>query len=319
MSTIAVIDGDILAYVNSAATEERSIQAIHKESGKKKTFKHRTEFREFLKDKEKWQESDFDIVDQQKPEDISHTCMLIKRAIKDILEKCETDKYEIYLSGKNNFRDNLPLPVKYKSNRSETLRPLNLAAAKDYLSGIHNAKVVDFAEGDDKLSMRAWDGYKSKTKIIQCTTDKDSMGCMGWNLNWDKMDKPTLINGLGSLYLNDKNEVKGYGRIWMAFQWLNGDATDGYKPTHLCKSRFGEKSAYNLLKDCKTDQECWAAVYNQFTKWYPEPFEYQSWDGVTRLATVFDIMQMYLDCCRMLRWEGDKVDVYEVLKKMEII
>ena len=41
------------------------------------------------------------------------------------------------LSGKNNFRDNLPLPSKYKGNREDMIRPLLLNDVKDYIKQYH--------------------------------------------------------------------------------------------------------------------------------------------------------------------------------------
>ena len=70
----------------------------------------------------------------------------------------------------------------------------------EYLKGVHGAVVVQ-GEADDKISMRQHDGIKSKTKIIGCSTDKDSMGTDGWVYNWDRMSEPMFVKGLGELIL----------------------------------------------------------------------------------------------------------------------
>ena len=56
---ICIIDGDLLAFKASAANETRGIIALHKPSGRTKSFKHRTELKETIGDK--FPIEDFDI------------------------------------------------------------------------------------------------------------------------------------------------------------------------------------------------------------------------------------------------------------------
>ena len=50
MKPLAVIDGDIIAYRCAAASEQRTIQAMHKVTGEVVDAKTRTEFKLSLKD-----------------------------------------------------------------------------------------------------------------------------------------------------------------------------------------------------------------------------------------------------------------------------
>lgn len=314
---IAVIDGDLIAFKASAACETRSIKATHRPTNRAKIFKHRTEMEEQV-DLEKFPLEDFDIEDIQECEDVSfvlHTC---KQMISNILQSCKTDVYEIYLSGDGNFRDTIPLPQKYKGNRTGLIKPLMLDKVKEYLVNVHNAVVV-VGEADDRLAMRQWEGLKSKTKIIGCSTDKDSMGTEGWVFNWDKMQEPMLIKGLGELSIDESGKVRGFGSKWKYHQWICGDSIDGLNPTYLAKKRFGEKSSYKLLKDLTTDKECWKAVHDLYLSWYPESVEYIDQTGAKNCADYLNLAQVYWDGIHMLRWEGDKVDIREVMKKMDII
>lgn len=140
---------------------------------------------------------------------------------------------------------------------------------------------------------------------------------MGWLYNWTKMEKPTYISGLGELHYEGKN-VKGTGRKWFMFQSIFGDPTDGYKPSDLCDAKFGEKGAYKLLVDLKTDKECWEVVTDLYKTWYPSPVTYKAWDGVEYTKNYLDIMQMYVDCAHMQRWAGDRIVVPTVLDKLGI-
>lgn len=314
--SICVLDGDLLAFKASAANETRSIEVTHVPTGRIKVFKHRTEFKETI-DLEKFPLTAFVINDRQEAADLSYALHTVKKMIEGICKTCKTDQYEIYLSGKDNFRDTLPLPSKYKGNREGLMRPLQLTEVKDYLINVHKAEVV-IGEADDKISIRQYDGVKSKTKIIGCSTDKDSLGTDGWVYNWDSMDKPMLVKGLGELHIDEKGKVRGRGSKWKYLQWIVGDTIDGLNPCELAKVKFGEKSGYKALVDLQTEADCWQAVHDLYLKWYPESVEYIDQNGAKCCADYLDIAQVYWDGIHMLRWEGDKVNVREVMQKMKI-
>lgn len=316
-SPIAILDGDLIAFKASAACETRSIIATHVSSKRQKIFKHRTEMKESL-DLEKFPLEHFEIKDIQECEDISfvlHTC---KQMINNILKACDTDKYEIYLSGPDNFRDKLPLPQKYKGNREGLIKPLMLEKVKEYLINAHSAVIVQ-GEADDKISIRQWEGYKSKQKIIGCSTDKDALGTFGWIFNWDKMEQPEFIEGLGELHIDDKGKVRGKGNKWKYLQWICGDTIDGLNPSFLAKKKFGEKSGYKILSVLETEKECWQAIHDLYLSWYPKSVEYLDQTGSKVCADYLDMAQVYWDGIHMLRWEGDRVNIREVMKKMEIV
>lgn len=314
---IAVIDGDLLAFKASAANETRSIEVLHKPTNRVKIFKHRTEFKDSV-NIEKFPLEDFTITDKQDVAELSFALHTVKKMIEGICKACGTDRYEIYFSGDNNFRDKLPLPSRYKGNREGLMRPLQLTDVKDYLINVHKAVIVT-GEADDMISMRQYDGIKTKTKIVGCSTDKDSMGTDGWVFNWDTMQEPMFVKGLGELYIDDKGKVRGYGSKWKYLQWSVGDQIDGLNPCELAKVKFGEKSAYKILSELKTDKECWQAIHDLYLKWYPESVSYIDQNGAKCCADYLDIAQVYWDGIHMLRWEGDKVNIREVMNKMGIV
>lgn len=316
--TTIAIDGDVIAYRAAAATEKRSVEATHKTEDIVEVFNTMTEFKAWCSEKG-YDPTDFDKVACRTAEDKSHTNHILRNTIKQAIESCKADEVEIYISGKNNFRDDILLPTKYKGNRDALDKPINLVSAKEFLIKNYGAIVVDGYEADDRLSMRAYDGFKAKERIIQVTIDKDANQCQGWLYNFLQMDKPHYIQGLGHLNLNEKKEVKGYGVKFLYAQLIMGDSTDGYKPTDLCDAKMGHVGAYNILSNRNTHHECWQAVHDTYLSWYPEPVTYESWDGNTYTKDYLDIMQMYLDCARMLRWEGDTVDVRNVLASLGII
>lgn len=316
MKTILIIDGDILAFRCSAANETRSIKVTHKVTGQQTTHAHRTAFREHIRGS--FEESEFDIDDLQTCEDLSHAYHAINTCIDAWMTKCEADEYEIYISGKGNFRDSLPLPSKYKGTRSGNTKPLQLQECRDYLVKKHKAQPVDSMEADDKLAHRAYEGFKEGTRNIVISLDKDSYGVESWLYNWTKMNQPERIKGLGEIELDSEKKLRGKGRKWFYAQWAMGDPVDAFKPSEIAGKKFGDVGCYNLLKDCTTDKECVQAVYDQYCKWYPEPVTYAAWDGTEHTKNVIEIMDMYAACAHMKRFPDDIFDTKKLLDKLEI-
>jgi hypothetical protein len=317
MKTIVAIDGDLLAFKSAAANEERSIEALHVPTGRVKTFKHRTEMKKAI-DLEKFPLSEFEITDVQTPGDISHALHTVKMMVQGIVEKAEADTIEMYMSGNDNFRDTLPLPEKYKGNRVDTLRPIQLKEVRDFLVKKYKA-IIYHGEADDMLSIRQNEAEKEGVKLIVASIDKDTYGCDGWMLNWDKMDKPFFIEGLGKLWQNDKGKVWGTGFKWKCLQWTVGDSVDNLKPTHLCGVKFGEKSAFKILDPLETYEDCIKAVAGKYKEWYPEPVKYVDQCDRELEASWIDLMQVYFLGIHMKRWETDTPSVRDMLVKIGVL
>jgi hypothetical protein len=314
---IAVIDGDEIAFSIAAACETRTIKVTNKLNHESSCFKHRTEMKKFLHGLEV-PDDFYTVEDVQVADDIANACHSVKVSIEGIKQACKADKVEVYLSGKDNFRDSLPLPTKYKSGRTDMIKPILLPDVRAYIVKKYNAKIVDGKEVDDVVCHRMWDGHKSGQKIIGCTYDKDALSNTGWLYNRDKMTEPEYIEGLGELHIDGKNKVRGKGRKWGYLQWIVGDSTDSYNPSEVAKVKYGEKSAYKLLAPLQTDKECIQAVYDLYKTWYPAEVKYTAWDGSEVVTDAVGMMQMYMDCYRMKRFPTDHVKVIDVLKRFDI-
>lgn len=314
---IILVDGDIVAFRAAAANETRSIRATHKTTGQVICCPHRTALKEQIKDV--FEINEFDIEDVQTPEDVSHAFNAIKTTINALKKSCNAEAVEVFLSGENNFRDNLPLPTKYKSAREGLNKPLLLSECRDYLKRKYKAVIANNKEADDELTIRAYD-LASKGHIgIVCTLDKDANGTAVWLYNWNNMTEPVKVSGLGYVELDDEKVLRGYGRKFYYAQWVKGDSVDNFKPSEVAKKKFGDVGCYNLLKDCKTDKECVQAVYNQYKEWYPvEPIEYTDWQGNKQSMTRIQFMDMYAAACHMKRFEDDVFDTEKLLTTLKI-
>ncbi len=336
-----LIDGDIIAFKAASACESRSIEVLHKSSGKVKVFKNREEFygrKNNIKgvlggvNKDRavpFTLDDFEIKDIQQSETKVTLHKLIDSMIQNLLKKLKfnefSDSYQTFVGKGETFRHELATLLPYKGTRTDALKPLLLKDAKQHLVKKHNGEFVESLEVDDVISCLKIQGYFDwkKTqdddfKVISVSTDKDDFGVAGWTFNQDIDEEPHLIEGFGSLYLTDKGDVKGKGRIWNMLQIASGDPIDNYKPHCHSDVRWGAKSAYDALKDCKDEAEGWQKVVEIYKKLYPEPKTITNWKGdmitIDWKYVLDEISQMAI-----MRYSEDKpISVWPVLDKYKV-
>lgn len=337
-----ILDADSIAYKAAAANEAKSIIVKSKATGEEEVFDNRTKWRATLGADA--QEEDYEITDHQEPRHIQYAQTLVRDMIRGYKNRAGIQNAEIYISGEGNFRDDIPLPArhivtfgkyagtasiggKYKSNRDDNIRPVQLKALRAWMIEELGAIPVNGMEVDDMSSIRAYAGAKAKKKIVQVTEDKDALGCTGWLQNPAKDKEPRYISGFGELHREGKG-VKGTGRLWFYYQALYGDSVDGYHGVDLAKIKadkegwqlqFGEVAAYNILKDAKDDKQALKWLYDAYLSWYPEPVTYIAHDGKEYTKDACDILQMYIDCAHMRRWEDDRIDCRAMLTKAGVL
>lgn len=312
--SLVVVDGDLISYKASAASETRTILVTNKDTGKTKEFANRTAFKDWGKEECK-DISMYSIEDVQTPEPLENCLHTVKMMLQGIHEASGCKEMKVVVQGEGNFRDSLLLPTKYKSNRSENQKPIHLTEARNYLLGKYKAEQAHGQESDDVLASYAYEGYKSKQRIVQATIDKDANQCAGWLLNWDKMKEPQFISGLGTI----TKDGKGIGRKFLYYQMVVGDPSDCYKPTELTKFKYGAASAFKDFGELTTDKECWERMKELYRSWYPEDFTYTAWNGEEVQGGWLQMMQLYADCAHMKRYEGDRLDVEITLNKMGLL
>ncbi len=314
---IALIDLDTPVYKAAAAVEERGIIVTHSPTGIQKSFSTRTEFKELLKSKDKIDKlPEYAIEDTQEAEPVENACHILNNHIKFILDSFWCDKVIYMMSGKTNFRNDLPLPTKYKSNRT-ALRPLLLKQVQTFAWKKYNAIVTQNEEPDD---MQVWMGYEILKRgdiPILCTGDKDSKAYSGLSLfNPDKPEQGVqVIPNLGSIWEDEKGKVRAIGMKQYGLQQLIGDSIDGFKPTELCGVKFGEKSVLGMLEPCNTEKEVLEVIVNKYKEWYPNPFEYTAWDGKKIQSDWKHMLNLYHACCRMKETKDDPLIAYDFYKR----
>lgn len=338
--TLAIWDSDGIVYKAGFVGETHTVEVKHIRSGKIKEFNNKTEFWGHWKKKsggwlgetnavrvEKglapFTVDEFQIEEKRVvTEDIANVLHTVKTMISSSMEATKTTDLVSYIAG--------PTPLKrleqstlmeYKGNRKDAIRPLLKDDIVDYIMKHQKGALANRGlESDDECIIRSVGEKKKGKKSVVITFDKDVKGCPVYFYNPDKPDEG-VRNGdqFGELFITEKGEVDGIGRLWKYFQCIAGDSTDHYKANCFSDKKWGDKSSYEVLKDCKNDKEGFQAMYDVFCYLYPEKIEVEGWRGDLIQITPTYVFQEMWNMCHMRRWEDDVVDVKTILSKYKII
>lgn len=352
-------DYDPLLYGAASIGEQRSVKVVHRASGRELSFKSRTDFYGHWKKKaggylakinegrdSPWLPEDFDYIDVQEPEPIEFCVKSLKNMITAACEYVGTNVYFGY-SGKGTvFRQDVSTIVKYKGNRDKALRPVHLDGLKNYLVKHHNCQIITEIEADDMCSIASYDAYrkweKSKSdadKLVLAAVDKDYLQCAAHLVHPNNLDGiESHDGGFGYLKVDEsgsEKKVVGRGRMWLYFQVMNGDDADNYFANSAAPEiKWGQMSAYKVLKDAKNDKEAFEALVAGYKKLYPAPKKIIGWRGYEDqferkilLPNHKDfeievdwlyVLQENFTLAMMLRRLGDKIDVKATLDKLGV-
>ncbi len=315
----AIIDADGIAFTCAAAGEKRSIVVTHKNTLEQWSFSNRTEFWGTKRSKDggkladmnilrdspyTWDE--FTITDVQTVEPIENILHSTKLTFQRWLDALQTNKYKAFIGGDTNFRVERSTLLKYKGDRDQMIKPISLAQVQDYLISKFKAEVTDGIEADDAVIIEA---FGKKDHVVQ-TFDKDAYGQPVLVLNMTRPEEG-IVNGnqFGKLWLNDKKEVRGIGRMFLYWQTLNGDSSDQYKANCFSQLKWADMAAYNHLKDATNDKEALEKIISGFKLLYPEPQKVIGWrDDKIEIDWLYVAQEMFT-MARMKK----KVDEPEIL------
>lgn len=327
-----VCDLDYVRYAAGFASEKRKIKVVHRQSGDEHVFANRTEFYGRGKGKDKgWLGevnasrtspflfSEFDIYDIQIPEPVEFVLYTARRMFESVLEKFDTKNYIAFYGVGESFRVEDSKIIKYKGNRENTLKPIQIEEITEFLVKKFGMIPCQGLEADDWCNI---EGQK-KDRIV-CSIDKDTGGCP---VLWYNPNKPEngIINGrqFGKIWIEEKTkgnkEVRGYGRKFFYYQVAYGDSVDNYFANSASEIPWGCVSAFNALEEARNDREALQALVDIYKHLYPSPVEIIDWRGSPLVVTWLSAMQENWTMAHMWRnSENDYVDVKSVLDKLNV-
>lgn len=225
MSTIALLDADIIAY-KLASTAQRTYRFPGLEEPAVAC-------------------EEFDTLPQR-----------IEAEVEKLVHKLKATGVIVCLSCPTADNWRLKVLPSYKGNRSGVAKPVHLQAVKDYMAEAYPSYRRDTLEADDimgilstmnglpKSFLEQHPEFDPKAKKVIVSEDKDMKTVPGWLFNPAKDSSPKLISDTEADY-------------WHLYQTLIGDATDGYKG---CPG-VGPKKAEAILASC---EEPWEYVVEAY-------------------------------------------------------
>lgn len=113
----------------------------------------------------------------------AHTMRLLKNKMNQILKDCGTEKYQLFIEGKGNFREEISFD--YKANRTSE-KPESFEDMRQYLIDVWEATPVLGMETDDRVSIELWKDFEANGKDgskVLSSPDKDLKNTPGWHYN----------------------------------------------------------------------------------------------------------------------------------------
>jgi len=331
------LDGDWIMYRCAFSLEKRTVKVYDDKGVFFKEYKNKTAFK---KDIENYNPS-YTITDcQTLPKNYqSSLAYKVRSTIQELMRETKCTDVIICLQGDSNFRNRLDLPQKYKGNRKEKTKPLAADETREFLLANYNCILSNDEEADDILSKAQFYSFNNNnSNIVVCTLDKDNRSIPSYhNCLYHPEGKMYIqTSGLGSLELkvkvsesgNRTTKLYGNGRAFFYYQLLHGDSIDNYFPCDIRKfldnntsksPLLSDTKVYDLLKDCKTDEEYLRVVAKQYYTWYSKVKSWVTHDGRTVLGNWLDILQMYVDVVHMRRFDKDRIIIKKLLLQNNII
>lgn len=177
--TTALIDADSIVYRCGFAGETISTILYYEQFGEKKQQPFTSTEKEsaaeqidfFLRSLEGAAE-ELDRVRHVNPDPLENVLHSVKLNIEGVLTDTGSADYQIFLTGKTNYRDAIAKQRPYKGNRDKLHRPFWYKEIRQYLIDRWGAKVIEGEEADDAISILARTP-EHLWKSVVCSIDKD--------------------------------------------------------------------------------------------------------------------------------------------------
>lgn len=217
----------------------------------------------------------------ESPPPFDKAAELLDNRIANIVALAGADEYQIYLTGKGNFREKIAVTKPYKGNRLQE-KPFHYKNLRAYMQGKHNAIIVDGMEADDAICIEQMkylslpEGDNDCGQTIICTRDKDLRQCPGMHYGWELGNQPSFgpkfIDEFGWIELVEKvdskgkikKELKGGGLLFFCAQCLLGDKVDNIEGI----PKYGPVKAFETLGHIKVYTEAFKAVREAYRGFY---------------------------------------------------
>ena len=152
-------------------------------------------------------------------------------------------KYQGYLTGKRNFRNEIAITAPYKGNR-KSAKPKHYQLLRDYMESAWSFTMIEDQEADDAIGIAAYEMEVGEYCI--CSIDKDLDMLRGDHYNFVKDER---------YFITEEEGIKNFYK-----QLLMGDRVDNI----IGIKGIGTVKAERLLKECKNENEMYLAILEAY-------------------------------------------------------
>ena len=166
-------------------------------------------------------------------------------AINTILSDLEVEQYEGWITGKNNFRNDIAITVPYKGQRVAP-KPEHYDKLRNHLLKVWKFHLTEGIEADDAVGIATYAVPENETIMVHI--DKDLNQFRGWHYNYRKKEKYYI------------EEFEGLRNFYM--QILTGDRIDNI----IGIKGIGPVKAKRILEKCKTENDMYLACLEAYDR-----------------------------------------------------
>ena len=148
-----------------------------------------------------------------------------------------------YLTGKDNFRNEIAITAPYKGTRIAA-KPYHFQLLREYMERAWGFEVVDGIEADDALGIESYRNEPDETIIV--SIDKDLNMIRGHHYNFVKEEK---------YYVTEEDAIRNF-----YLQILTGDKVDNI----IGLQGIGPVKSKKLLQDCTSELEMYETVLKAY-------------------------------------------------------
>lgn len=213
-------------------------------------------------------------------EPVEYALATVRTSINNIWEKFGKQG-QLFLTGKENFRDRVATIQIYKGNRDPANKPKYYSEIREYMIAHHPTTIVNFMEAEDRCGIIQYSAKERNTCIVG--VDKDLLCIPGWHYN-------PVKDVMQYVTLPEANE-----NFWT--QVLTGDRVDNIRGIE----GMGPKTAAKIIKPCERD---WNRMQEAVLAEYEKVYGNEGWAAMHETAQLIWILRKENET-----YDGSKIEV----------
>ena len=267
---VALIDGDVVVYRAGYASQSNKHNVMDEDGDILASFDKKNDANDYCELMAMGGTIKPRIETEITPYGHDEVEMIVNVMIKNIVNGSRSSEYHMFLSGSDNFRNELATIKEYKGTRKGKDKPIHYGYIREYIEEEHPTTLSNNAEADDYLAFNQYPQFlkakeskrRGDCQTVICTIDKDLRTVPGHHYN-------TTTQKLDWVSPRDANR-------FFTKQMLMGDSADnipGISYLSGGSKKIGPKTADKIIDGCRTITSLDKAVRGAYEEYVGENWE----------------------------------------------